>query len=122
MEKETLGRSSLVRLVAVKRLVMELNNLAKRALDCAYKRKKLSRLNSVKDLCNYQMFAMALEIQEFGEATGREIPSPHLPDYSEKQEEAADIIISTMVYLYLTGVDVDKLIEDKMRFNETREG
>jgi NTP pyrophosphatase (non-canonical NTP hydrolase) len=46
--------------------------------------------------------------------------SEHI-DYNEDIEEAADVIISALTYLALAKVDVDAVIEAKMRYNENRE-
>ena len=48
------------------------------------------------------------------------IASTHLPQYTEAQEELADIIIACFTELHRRGVDVEKIITDKIKFNETR--
>ena len=97
-----------------------LNDLAKSALECTFKRGKLSRLDSEEGMIGKQLLAIGMEMQEVAIARER-MPSEHVPGYTERQEEAADIIISILGYLFLEEVDIDKLIEDKMRFNEARE-
>lgn len=45
--------------------------------------------------------------------------SIHIP-YTEQQEEAADVIISTLTLLHGQGIDINKLIDDKMEYNSKR--
>ena len=58
------------------------------------------------------------ELKEFAEATpGR---SEHLPEYSEQEEELADIILVCLTSLAELGTNVAQLLIDKTRFNFTR--
>lgn len=59
------------------------------------------------------------ELEEFRMAF-EHIASTHLPQYTEAQEELADIIIACFTELHRRGVDVEKIITDKIKFNETR--
>ena len=59
------------------------------------------------------------ELKEFREAS--EItPSEHLPQYTQTQEELADIVICGLTELYARVDNVEEVIIDKIRFNETR--
>jgi hypothetical protein len=60
-----------------------------------------------------------IEVNEFAEAS-EDKKSEHLPEYTEAQEELADIIIGCMTELFKRGVDVDKIIDAKIEFNEQR--
>ena len=46
--------------------------------------------------------------------------SEHLPLYTEAVEELGDVMIACMTELCKRNVDVEKLISDKIRFNELR--
>lgn len=59
------------------------------------------------------------EIKEFRQASESK-PSEHLPNYTEAEEELADILICCLTELRRRGVNIDKLISDKIQFNETR--
>ena len=60
-----------------------------------------------------------IEVNELAEAS-EDKKSEHLPEYTEAQEELADIIIGCMTELFKRGVDVDKIIDAKIEFNEQR--
>lgn len=59
------------------------------------------------------------EVKEFLLAS-EERMSEHLPDYTEAQEELADVLISCMTELFKRGVNVDDIVRQKIAFNESR--
>lgn len=95
-----------------------LQELGQRALSCAFKRAKLKADLPPYKLMKLQKLAIEDEAVELLEATRK--MSQHI-NYNEDEEEAADVIIATLSYLALTGVDIDRLIDDKMSYNEKRE-
>ena len=97
-----------------------LNDLAERAVICAYRRNKINPMQSKENLFKSQKKAVHEEAVELLIAKGNVI-SEHIPQYTEDVEEAADVIISTLVYLRLAGVDINEVIEAKMKYNEKRE-
>ena len=46
--------------------------------------------------------------------------SEHLPEYTEAEEELADLLICYMTELHRRGVDVEDIINKKITFNENR--
>lgn len=92
-----------------------INDLAYQAFNTAIIRGK-----TCKDTTHEETFFSILEeLKEFRVAyeTGK---SHHLPKYTEAQEELADVLICCMTELYRCGVDVEKIIKDKVEFNKTR--
>lgn len=59
------------------------------------------------------------ELMEFIEAN-EEKPSEHLPEYTEAQEELADILITCLTELDRRKVDVEEIIMKKIEFNKIR--
>lgn len=49
-----------------------------------------------------------------------ESPSEHLPEYTEAQEELADILITCLTELDRRKVDVEEIIMKKIEFNKIR--
>ena len=94
---------------------MNLNEKASKAFYNALRRGKTSVYNSHQDDAE----GLMAEMKEFAEAS-EEKKSEHLPEYTEAQEELADILISCMTELFKRGVNVDKIIDDKIAFNENR--
>ena len=62
--------------------------------------------------------AIKEELREFAEATPKK--SEHLPEYSEQEEELADIILVCLTSLAELRTDVVDLLNKKIRFNYTR--
>lgn len=60
------------------------------------------------------------ELQEFCRATELGT-SDHLPQYTEAEEELADVTICCMTELTKRGVQVGKILHDKIKFNQTRD-
>ena len=59
------------------------------------------------------------ELMEFIRAS-EEKPSEHLPEYTEAQEELADILITCLTELDRRKVDVEEIIMKKIEFNKIR--
>ena len=93
----------------------EINDLARQAFNTAIIRGKTS-----KDLShNDTFFGILEELREFRVASefGK---SKHLPQYTKAQEELADVLICCLTELHRRGVDVERIIKDKVEFNKTR--
>lgn len=88
---------------------------ASKAFHNALRRGKTSVYNCHQDDAETLM----AEMKEFVEASEDE-KSEHLPKYTEAQEELADIIIGCMTELFKRGVDIEKIIDAKIAFNEKR--
>jgi NTP pyrophosphatase (non-canonical NTP hydrolase) len=92
-----------------------INQLAQTAFDTAIIRGKTS-----KDTTHDETFFGILEeLREFREASEVK-KSEHLPEYTEAQEELTDILISCLTELHRRGVDVERIIKDKIEYNKTR--
>lgn len=91
-----------------------LNEIAKKAHDCAVRRGKISLIdeenNFHRDLLN--------EVAEVFNAEGKK--SPHIEHFSDFEEELADVILVAMSTLHHFGSNVDALIKAKMDFNQIR--
>ena len=92
-----------------------INELAKMAFNTAIIRGK-----TAKDMNHLDtFFSIFSELKEFREAS--EIDrSEHLPEYTQAQEVLADVLICCLTELHRRGVDVEKIIKDKVEFNKTR--
>lgn len=96
-----------------------LTELGIKAYNCAIVRGKINPSLTIEERLERQKIAVQNEVQELLEAK-REF-SQHIPSYTAEAEEAADVIIAALSLLALMGEDIDRLIEAKMNFNETRE-
>ncbi len=95
--------------------MITLNKLAIKCREIALRRRKITRDSSYNGLA----IGISMEWRELVKATGN--PSEHISDYSDREEEAADIIIAAMTYLQSIGCkDIEQLIKDKISFNEKR--
>ena len=93
--------------------MITLNKLAVKCREIALQRHKITRNSSHKGL------GISQEWRELFNAT--DDPSGHISGYSEREEEAADVIIAAMTYLQSIGCkDIEQLIKDKISFNEKR--
>ena len=92
-----------------------INKLAEQAFNNAIIRGKTSKDTTHDDT----FFGIFEELREFRVASefGK---SKHLPEYTEAQEELADVLIRCLSELHRRGVDVEKIIKDKVEFNKTR--
>ena len=93
----------------------EINKLAQTAFNTAIIRGKTSKDLSHDDT----FFGFLEELREFREASEVE-KSEHLPEYTQAQEELADVLICCLTELHMRGVDVERIIKDKVEFNKTR--
>ena len=92
-----------------------INKLAQTAYETAVRRGKRGD-----DATHLETFHGILdELKEFRKAS--EIaPGEHLPQYTQSVEELADIVICGLTELYARVDNVEEVIIDKIRFNETR--
>ena len=95
---------------------VNLNLVARQSFDTAKKRGKINNYTS--DIM--QLDAIKAELNELRSASTN--PSIHLEGYTEQEEEAADVIISTLTFLSMKGVsNINKLLMKKMKYNQNRE-
>lgn len=95
--------------------MITLNRLAERCYQIALKRGKINIYTSRRAIIN----AISTEWRELSQA--EKSKSNHLPKYSQQEEEAADVIITTLTFLQKIGCsDIERLIKDKIMFNEHR--
>ncbi len=97
------------------KIIPRINSLAMQAYYTALRRGKTATGYTQLDT----FYGIFEELKEFREASER-THSAHLPDYTEAAEELADIAITCFTELYRRGIDVEKIITDKIAFNETR--
>lgn len=93
----------------------DFNNLARRAYGNAILRGKTNKTLSHID----SFFSIFEELKELRNADER-CESAHIPGYTEAAEELADILIACLTELHSRGVDIDRIVKDKINFNETR--
>lgn len=98
---------------------MDLNKFGKRAYMSALKRGKITVATDAPT-----MHAEMVEgiLAETGEAVNASevLNGDHLPEYTEVVEELADIAIAAMTELHRRGVDIEKVLHIKMKYNERR--
>lgn len=92
---------------------VNLNLMAREAYESALRRGKIGRYPSAL----LQIGKIKEELNELMNASGNR--SIHI-NYTEQQEEAADVIISTLTLLHGQGVDINQLLIDKMEYNANR--
>lgn len=96
--------------------MITLNKLAAKCFEIAMRRGKINKYTSARAI----LMAISAEWRELTQAT--KFRSGHIPQYSEQEEEAADVIISTLTYLKRIGCkNIEQLIKDKIEFNEKRD-
>lgn len=85
----------------------------KRALECARKRGKLNFF--------WGCWCMDIvgEVAELSKA--EPTISEHIPEFPETEEELSDVVITCMSMAANYGIDLGKVIEAKMKYNEIRE-
>lgn len=93
----------------------EMNKRACKAYNNAVMRGKTSVYNTHRKDAD----GLMAEMKEFAEASETKY-SKHLPEYTEAEEELADILICCMTELFKRGVNVDNIVDAKMEFNEKR--
>ena len=95
--------------------MINLNDTARKAFETAIRRKKTApRIVHHLDACGFLE-----EIDEF-QTAGEDMPSEHIPPFTEAQEELADILITALTELYKRGTDIEAIITLKMKFNQQR--
>lgn len=95
----------------------DVNVLASFSYDLAIKRAKTSLNLSIDDICN----GIGEELKELRNAT--ENPSEHIPDYTEQQEELADVILAGLTELRKICEGkcyVSDVLSAKIEFNKNR--
>lgn len=97
--------------------MIKLDKLAKLCHQTALRRKKIGEHSSPKGI----MLAISAEWRELC-AASQEKDSEHIPEWSEMEEEAADVIIATVTLLQHIGCEsIEQLLRDKIEFNRKRE-
>ena len=94
-----------------------MNHLAKTSYLTALKRGQITEDKS--HIHEESSWALHRELREYDMAS-EDLPSEHLPQYTEAQEELADILITCLTELYRRGVNVEKLIKTKIEYNKSR--
>lgn len=94
---------------------MDLNKAARRAYNNALARGKVTKVVNHEETVR----TLAEEFEEMDRASESEA-SEHLREYTEVQEELADIIIGAMTELMKRDTDIELLIHRKLKFNEAR--
>lgn len=93
-----------------------INELALTAFNTAIIRGKIE-----KDLShNETFFGIFDELKEFRDASEID-KSEHMPQYTQAQEELADVLICCLTELHRREVDVERIIKEKVEFNKTRD-
>lgn len=96
--------------------MITLNKLAKKCREIALNRKKVTVHSS------HMGLAIGISVEWRELCLASKYRSEHLPHYSEREEEAADVIIATLTYLESIGCeDIEQLIKDKIEFNSKRD-
>lgn len=95
--------------------IPRINDLARQAFNTAIIRGKTSKDATHND----SFFDILDELKEFKDASEFQ-KSEHLPEYTQAQEELADVLIRCLTELHRRGVDVEKILRDKIEFNKTR--
>ena len=95
--------------------VTRINDLAKQAHETEVKRGKTSEDALHLDT----FFGILSELKEFRAASEID-PSEHLPQYTQAQEELTDVLICCLTELHRRGVDVERIVKEKVEFNKTR--
>ena len=95
--------------------ILHINDLARQAFDTAIIRGKTN-----KDLShNDTFFGILEELKEFRQAS-EVTKSEHLPEYTEAQEELADVLIWCLTELHRRGTNIEEILKAKIEFNKTR--
>lgn len=95
--------------------MINLNNTAALCAENAKKRGKVDQ--EVSHLVTW--WCISNELSEFNIASETD-PSEHIPEYTEAQEELADILITCLTELHRRNVDVEAIITKKLESNQNR--
>lgn len=98
---------------------MDLNKFGKRAFNNAMQRAKISDEKNLETLHGQTCGSLDEEIRECVIASETE-KSEHLSDYTQIAEELADVAIVAFTEMYRRGIDIERVLHEKMKFNETR--
>ena len=93
---------------------LDLTLAAKLCWEIAFNRGKINNYTS--DLMQFK--AIKDELNELKTASLN--PSIHIEGFSEQEEEAADVIISTLTFLHKKGTNVNNLLQKKIEYNIKR--
>lgn len=92
-----------------------INDMARVAFNTAIIRGK-----TAKDMNHLDtFFGIFSELKEFRDASEID-KSEHLPQYTQAQEELADVLICCLTELHRRGTNVEEIIKAKIEFNKTR--
>ena len=95
--------------------MIKLNKLAALSKDIAIKRGKITSNSSPRA----SLYHISAEWRELLNAT--KFKSEHLPEWSEQEEEAADVLITTLTYLEsIRCRNIENLLRAKIEFNSKR--
>lgn len=97
--------------------MIDLNRIAGRCYDNALKRGKIKS-----SLPDHQETVETLG-EEFMEVVKSKESawSEHLLDFTETEEELADVLIGCLTELHRRNVDIEVIVTKKIEYNETRE-
>lgn len=96
---------------------MDLNKFGKRAWKCAVERGKVHE--TTQDVNKDTLEGFNEEVAEVNNASETE-EAQHLKGYSEMVEELTDVAIVCFTELHRRGVDIEKVLHEKMKCNERR--
>ena len=93
--------------------MIKLNRLAEHCREVALARHIITKHSSYKGLA----ISMSANWRKLWNAPDKE--SSNLPQWSYREEKAADVIISAITYLESVGCEnIEQLIKDKVEFND----
>lgn len=98
--------------------MIDLNKIAKRALISALRRGKVEICDDLNKR-HENLSSLYEEVDEVKEAS-EWMPSAHISDLSEVEEELIDVMIGCMTELTLRSVDIEFFLKEKIKFNERR--
>ena len=81
-------------------------------------------LNQIADACRKTALRRGKineRLSHWEAAVSEHVLSEHLPEYTDAQEELADILIVCLTELSRRKVDIEALIKAKLTFNQNRE-
>lgn len=96
-----------------------MNQIAKTTYRTAVERGKITETNDRSTQHEEAHNSLLEEIKEFSWASEVRV-SNYLPGYTEAQEELADILITCLTELHRRGVDVERIVSEKVKYNKTR--
>lgn len=105
---------------------LSLNDLARECHDTAvrsgfYDRDSDNPLTQPVDRVILRHMLIITEVAELTEAIRKPELSNHIPSHTLEEEEVADILIRVLDYAAWRGIDLTKVMNAKMTFNQSRE-